>query len=182
MMTEGAGVERRLKATYLVSAAATFGMAYVAIAATQDSDWGPVVAQQATGGNRIEVVNEYIVVTSSASTTSTTPTTANPAPDPLYLAAPPTVTQDEIASATTQSVATVVPIPPTATPVPPTPPPPAESSEPTRPTEPAESPPSPPTAPEPTASSDTAPAERPPIPEGCVEPEFRRGEWDCDDD
>ena len=31
MMTEGAGVERRLKATYLVSAAATFGMAYVAI-------------------------------------------------------------------------------------------------------------------------------------------------------
>jgi hypothetical protein len=92
-------------------------------------------------------------------------------PAPLGL----TTLMDDAVTVPTQPQAIVAPAPPTAEPAPP-------DTEPNPPTATPEEPPSTLAAPEQTSPPDTAPAERPPIPEGCREPEFRRGEWRCDDD
>jgi len=183
-------VKRRLTLTYLLSAATTCGLGCVAILATTQPYSPHVEALESFSGNGVEVLNEYVVVHSPAPSTvappATTSTTTSPplvADDPLAnsvdLAVTSPPTRDIAAASTEPVVAADHPAEPTG---------PAEPVEPADPTPPAQSEPaavrpSPPAAPEPTASSDTAaPAERPPIPEGCIEPEFRNGEWQCDDD
>ncbi len=66
-------MERRLGITYIVAATTTFGVACVTIATASGGLFASAAAPSPAGTKRVEIVDEYIVIRSSTTSTTVTP-------------------------------------------------------------------------------------------------------------